>query len=216
MFMEVFLVSTALATLALAAMLSNLNMEMDPKTKDYKALTELVPLGLATLVLLITFCPFNFIYCSSRFFVLNCVFCCICAPLYKVQAIRSPEFYICYYGWGDFKHRQNTCKDSAICLHENSVHEAKYIFTSSAIAATVSTYWDIVIDWGLLQRHSKNTWLRDKLLVSQKNVYYGAMVALLISSEVALACRLGVEVAIVIGGQIVFLWRLMGNCYWAG
>ncbi|KAF9624823.1 hypothetical protein IFM89_014208, partial [Coptis chinensis] len=237
---EVFLVSTALATLALAAVLSNLDMEMDPKTKDYEALTELIPLGLVTLVLFITVCPFNFIYRSSRFFLLHCLFHSICAPLYKVtlpdffladqitsQAIRSLEFYICYYGWGDFKHRQNTCKDSgvyvtfnfiiatipywwrffqclrrlyeekdemqgynslkyfttivAVCMRtaysrQNTLTWKVMAFTSSAIAATVSTYWDIVIDWGLLQRHSKNRWLRDKLLVSQKNVYYGAMV----------------------------------------
>ena len=46
----------------------------------------------------------------------------------------------------------------------------------SAIAAIVSTYWDLVIDWGLLQRRSKNRWLRDKLLVPHKSVYFGAMV----------------------------------------
>ena len=46
----------------------------------------------------------------------------------------------------------------------------------SAIAAIVSTYWDLVIDWGLLQRQSKNRWLRDKLLVPHKSVYFGAMV----------------------------------------
>ena len=27
----------------------------------------------------------------------------------QVQALRSIEFYICYYGWGDFRHRKNTC-----------------------------------------------------------------------------------------------------------
>ena len=32
----------------------------------------------------------------------------------QVQAIRSLEFYICYYGWGDFKHRKNTCPDSGV------------------------------------------------------------------------------------------------------
>ena len=46
----------------------------------------------------------------------------------------------------------------------------------SAIAAIVSTYWDLVIDWGLLQRRSENRWLRDKLLVPHKSVYFGAMV----------------------------------------
>lgn len=47
---------------------------------------------------------------------------------------------------------------------------------SSAIAAIANTYWDIVVDWGLLQRRSKNLFLRDKLLVSNRNVYFVAMV----------------------------------------
>nr|POE46194.1 phosphate transporter pho1 like 3 [Quercus suber] len=46
----------------------------------------------------------------------------------------------------------------------------------SAIAAIVATYWDLVVDWGLVQRRSKNRWLRDKLLVPHKSVYFGAMV----------------------------------------
>ena len=50
-----------------------------------------------------------------------------------------------------------------------------WIFSISA--AVVSTYWDLVIDWGLLQRHSKNRWLRDKLLIPQKSVYFGAIVS---------------------------------------
>lgn len=49
---------------------------------------------------------------------------------------------------------------------------------SSSISATaISTYWDIVPDWGLLQRNSKNRWLRDKLLIPNKNVYYIAIVS---------------------------------------
>lgn len=43
---EVLLLSFCLATLALASVVSNLDMEMDPKTKDYKAVTELIPLVL--------------------------------------------------------------------------------------------------------------------------------------------------------------------------
>lgn len=50
-------------------------------------------------------------------------------------------------------------------------------WVTSAIAATIGTYWDIVIDWGLLQHQSKNRWLRDKLLISYKSVYFGAMVS---------------------------------------
>ncbi|TYJ00448.1 hypothetical protein E1A91_A13G086800v1 [Gossypium mustelinum] len=46
---------------------------------------------------------------------------------------------------------------------------------SSSVAVIVATYWDIVFDWGLLRRHSKNPYLRDKLLVPYKSVYFAAM-----------------------------------------
>ncbi|XP_068641344.1 phosphate transporter PHO1 homolog 3-like [Aristolochia californica] len=239
---QVLLLSTSLAVMALAGVLANLDMEIDPKTMTYKTFTELVPLGLVTIIIFIAFCPFNIIYHSSRFFLLHCAFHCICAPLYKVilpdffladqltsqvQAIRGLEFYICYYGWGDFKRRQNTCSTSTVystfnfivavipywirflqCLRrmveEKDIMQGynglKYFSTivavvmrtaydlnkglgwkvlagvTSAIAALVSTYWDLVLDWGLLQRNSKNRWLRDKLLVRHKSVYFTAMV----------------------------------------
>ncbi|KAI9159876.1 hypothetical protein LWI28_002771 [Acer negundo] len=241
-YMDVLLVSFGVAVLALTSVLMNLDMEMDPKTNDYKALTELLPLGLVLLVIVIVICPLNILYRRSRFFVLSCLFHCICAPLYKVslqdffladqltsqiQAFRSLEFYICYYGWGDYKLRQNTCKTNDVydtfyiivavipywwrflqCIRR--VYEEKdrmqgynavaYFMTivaistrsayslykgmgwkiiagiTSAIAAIYCTYWDLVVDWGLLQRHSKNRWLRDKLLVPCKTVYFVAMV----------------------------------------
>lgn len=47
---------------------------------------------------------------------------------------------------------------------------------SSGIATIFCTYWDIVIDWGLLRWNSKNPWLRDKLIVPNKAVYFAAMV----------------------------------------
>ena len=43
---EILLLSFGLAALALASVLSNLDMEMDPNTKDYKKYTELLPLNL--------------------------------------------------------------------------------------------------------------------------------------------------------------------------
>ncbi|XVE85823.1 hypothetical protein DITRI_Ditri17bG0122000 [Diplodiscus trichospermus] len=45
----------------------------------------------------------------------------------------------------------------------------------SAIAAIFCTNWDFVYDWGLLNRHSKNRWLRDQVLVPRKRVYFLAM-----------------------------------------
>ncbi|KAF5454752.1 hypothetical protein F2P56_024396 [Juglans regia] len=241
-YQQVLLLSFGLAALALASVLLNLDMERDPRTNDYKALTELLPLNLVLLVVIILFIPFNILYRSSRFFFLTCLFHCICAPLYKVtlpdffladqftsqvQALRSLEFYICYYGWGDYKRRQNTCKKSDVfntfyfivavipylsrllqCLRRlfeekdamQGYKGLKYFLTIvavsmrtaysldkglgwrtlawifSAIAAIVSTYCDLVLDWGLLQRKSKNRWLRDKLLIPHRSVYFGAMV----------------------------------------
>ncbi|KAF8369668.1 hypothetical protein HHK36_032307 [Tetracentron sinense] len=199
-------------------------------------------LGYRELVLVITFCPFNIIYRSSRFFLLQCAFHCLCAPFYKVtlpdffladqltsqvQAIRCLEFYFCYYGWGDYKRRENTCKTSIYntfyfivavipylsrflqCLRRlfeekdamQGYNGMKYFSTivavsmmtaynlqrkelvwrvlagiTSAIAAAYGIYWDIVVDWGLLHRNSKNRWLRDKLILPHKSVYFGAMI----------------------------------------
>ncbi|XP_002522477.2 phosphate transporter PHO1 homolog 3 isoform X3 [Ricinus communis] len=239
---EVLLFSFGIAVLALMSVLANLDMEMDPETKDYKPFTELLPLNLVILLLVLLLLPFNVLYRSARFFLLTCIFHCIAAPLYKVtlqdffladqltsqvQAIRSLEFYICYYAWGDYKLRENTCKTSDVyntfyfivavipywvrllqCLRRlfeekdimQAINGGKYFVTIAAvclrtayslnkgtswrvaawifsvIAALYGTYWDLVFDWGLLQRHSKNRWLRDKLLVPRKSVYFIAMV----------------------------------------
>ncbi|KAJ6891671.1 hypothetical protein NC651_025000 [Populus alba x Populus x berolinensis] len=239
---QVLLLGFGIAALALCSVHLNLHMEMDPKTKEYGEFTELLPLNVLIFLLIILLWPFNMFYRSSRFFLLTCIFHCIAAPLYKVtlpdffladqqtsqvQSLRSLEFYICYYGWGDYKHRQNNCKESPVfitfsfivavipywsrflqCLRRlfeekdpmQGYNGLKYFLTIvavclrtaysinkgdgwraiawvfSSIAAIIGTYWDLVLDWGLLQRHSKNRWLRDKLLVPHKSVYFGAMV----------------------------------------
>ncbi|KAL3636586.1 Phosphate transporter PHO1 8 [Castilleja foliolosa] len=129
-FREIFLLASGLLVLAFAAVLANLDMEMDPNTESFQTITELVPLFLViccAVVLVITFCPFNIIYRSSRFFLIRCVWRCILAPLYmvtfsdsfladqltsQVQALRILQFYVCYYGWGDFRRRSNTCPES--------------------------------------------------------------------------------------------------------
>jgi hypothetical protein len=59
--------------------------------------------------------------------------------------------------------------------------------SSSSIATIVNTYWDIVIDWGLLRRDSRNPWLRDKLSVPYRSVYFLAMVSYFVAYMCALA-----------------------------
>lgn len=48
----------------------------------------------------------------------------------------------------------------------------------SCFAAIYQLYWDIVIDWGLLQRKSKNPWLRDSLILKKKYRYFLSMVGI--------------------------------------
>ncbi|KAK6242715.1 hypothetical protein SCA6_008104 [Theobroma cacao] len=52
--------------------------------------------------------------------------------------------------------------------------ELKKGTVSSAVTTILSTYLELVMDWGLLRRHSKNAYLRDKLLVPHKSVYFAA------------------------------------------
>ncbi|XP_035551740.1 phosphate transporter PHO1 homolog 3-like [Juglans regia] len=58
-YQQVLLLNFGLAALALASVLLNLDMERDPKTNDYKALTKLLPLNMVLLVVIILFFPFN-------------------------------------------------------------------------------------------------------------------------------------------------------------
>ncbi|XP_011075648.1 phosphate transporter PHO1 homolog 10 [Sesamum indicum] len=239
---EVFLLGSGLAMIVLAAFLIHFHIKMDSTSQHYETYIELLPLGLVIVVIAITFCPFNIIYRSSRFFFIKCVFRCLCAPLYKVrlpdffladqftsqvQAIRSLEYYICFYGWGRLSQRLNRCSNHDLynvfyfivgvipywfrflqCIRRlfeerdfaHGYNGLRYFLTiiavvirtafelrkkvawklfalvSSAIAAIANTYWDIVVDWGLLQRKSENLFLRDKLLITHKSVYFTAMV----------------------------------------
>ncbi|KAL8035510.1 hypothetical protein ABFX02_12G101500 [Erythranthe guttata] len=239
---DIFLLSNCLAVAALATFLVHLHVKMDSKSQHYETYVELLPLGLIIVLVAITFCPFNVIYRSSRFFLIKCGFRCVCSPLYKVtlpdffladqftsqvQAIRSFEYYICFYGGGKLSRRLSNCNSHDIynvfyfvvavipywfrflqcvrrLLEERDIAHAynglRYFGTivavvirtayelrkgtlwkvlalvSSVIATIANTYWDIFVDWGLLQRKSKNPFLRDKLLVSHKNVYFAAMV----------------------------------------
>ncbi|KAK8522877.1 hypothetical protein V6N12_056570 [Hibiscus sabdariffa] len=238
---EVILLGTGLAVLALSCFLGNLYLDLGSKTQNLKTLTGLFPLGLVAIVLIILFCPFNIAYRSTRFFFIKSLFRCLCAPLYRVtlpdffladhltsqiQAIRSLDLYICYYGLGERSQRQSKCHGHGVynalyfviavipywlrflqCIRrwfeeKEAMHvynSINYILTivaviirgifelkkgmvwmvlalvSSAVAIVTCTYWDIVVDWGLFRRHSKNPYLRDKLLVPYKSVYFAAM-----------------------------------------
>jgi len=46
----------------------------------------------------------------------------------------------------------------------------------SCFATLYQLYWDLVVDWGLLQRSSRNPWLRDTLILKKKYIYFVSMV----------------------------------------
>ncbi|CAK9274625.1 unnamed protein product [Sphagnum jensenii] len=46
---------------------------------------------------------------------------------------------------------------------------------SSCFATLYQVYWDVVVDWGLLQQNSKNPWLRDNLILKRKYLYHISM-----------------------------------------
>ncbi|KAI7750441.1 hypothetical protein M8C21_004694, partial [Ambrosia artemisiifolia] len=194
-------------------------------------------------VILTAVCPFDIFYRANRFFLLVCLWHCICAPLYavtlpdffladqftsQVQLLRNLQFYVCYYGWGDFKRRNaETCNNSKVydvlfivtavipywirllqCIRRwndgrdstQALNGLKYFSTivalvtrtiysqkggiamkvisafTSGVATIFSTYWDIVMDWGLLTKNSHNPLLRDKLILPSRSIYFIAMV----------------------------------------
>ena len=62
--------------------------------------------------------------------------------------------------------------------HKHNVAMA-FWFLSHAISAIYTLYWDLINDWGLLKRKSKNFWLRDELIYGHglnNWIYYIAMI----------------------------------------
>ncbi|XP_077227434.1 phosphate transporter PHO1-like [Tasmannia lanceolata] len=47
---------------------------------------------------------------------------------------------------------------------------------TSIVATFYQLYWDFVKDWGLLNRKSRNPWLRDELILNHNSVYFASIV----------------------------------------
>ncbi|XP_031096737.1 phosphate transporter PHO1 homolog 1 [Ipomoea triloba] len=58
---------------------------------------------------------------------------------------------------------------------EKSVGWLCLVVLISSAATVYQLYWDFVKDWGLLQLHSNNPWLRNELMLRQKFIYYFSM-----------------------------------------
>lgn len=54
----------------------------------------------------------------------------------------------------------------------------RVLFMIASIIATIYTnYWDLCVDWSLLNKKSKNKWLRDKIILKNKSLYFIAIVS---------------------------------------
>ncbi|XP_010262370.1 PREDICTED: phosphate transporter PHO1 homolog 1-like [Nelumbo nucifera] len=58
---------------------------------------------------------------------------------------------------------------------EQSIGYLCLVVIISSVATVYQLYWDFVKDWGLLQFHSKNPWLRNELMLRRKIIYFISM-----------------------------------------
>ncbi|GAB2297090.1 Phosphate transporter PHO1 1 [Dionaea muscipula] len=58
---------------------------------------------------------------------------------------------------------------------ERSIGYLCLVVAMSSAATVYQLYWDYVKDWGLLQFHSNNPWLRNELMLHRKCIYYFSM-----------------------------------------
>ncbi|KAE8735834.1 EXS family protein isoform 2 [Hibiscus syriacus] len=138
------LLSSGFSLLALAGVISHLDMEMDPRTKSFRTLTELIPLFL--------------LICLRRLF----------EEKDTMHGLNGLKYFSTIVAVGTQTIYQHQAEKTTTWL--------VLAAATSGIATLASLYWDIVIDWGLLNRNSTNPWLRDKLVVPHKGVYFVAMV----------------------------------------
>ncbi|GMP46532.1 hypothetical protein CsSME_00014647 [Camellia sinensis var. sinensis] len=182
---DVLLLSFGVAVFAMAGALANLAMEMDPKTQRFQQFTELVPQALLGVTL-----P-EFFLADQLTKPAQSQFLCSLKYFHKNYSPKTLFFFSSkclrhLYEERDGMQGINALKyfSTIIAVTMRTAYELKQgigwktiAFISSLNAAIFGTYWDLVIDWGLLQKNSKNRWLRDKLLVPHNSVYFVAMVS---------------------------------------
>lgn len=71
-----------------------------------------------------------------------------------------------------------------VAFKNNSSQKWMTVFIASSTFATCyQLYWDVVVDWGLLQPKSLNPWLRDMLVLRQQSMYFISVVWCISSSS---------------------------------
>ncbi|GAB4828938.1 Phosphate transporter PHO1 1 [Ancistrocladus abbreviatus] len=236
---DVFLICTASMTAVVGVLFIHLSLV----AKGYLSTqVQAIPGLLLLCFLLLLVCPFNIVYRSSRYHLLQVLRNIVFSPLYKVvmldffmadqlcsqvPMLRHLEYVACYYITGSYKTqdygyciRTTHYRDLAYAISflpyywramqcarrwfvegktDHLVNLGKYVSAMLAAGAKVAyekertvgylclvvamssaatvyqVYWDFVKDWGLLQFHSKNPWLRNELMLRQKFIYYFSM-----------------------------------------
>lgn len=89
-----------------------------------------------------------------------------------------------WFDEGDIRHIANLGKyvSAMVAAGARLTHERQQtagwramVVITSTIATIYQLYWDFVMDWGLLQPHSRNPWLRDELILKHNIIYFLAM-----------------------------------------
>lgn len=94
---EVLLLAFSLSVLALASILANLDMEMDPVTEDYKPITELLPLGLVVVIIsliILFFCLIKMQFFKIRFLCFFIFAACDCDHAVPFQHLVPFESFL--------------------------------------------------------------------------------------------------------------------------
>ncbi|GMP46527.1 hypothetical protein CsSME_00014643 [Camellia sinensis var. sinensis] len=141
-------------------------MEINPKTQDYKAITELVPIRLLVVKLPDFFladqltskvnykhrqntCMDSGVYNTFYFIVATIPYVSRLLQKDGMQGLNGVKYFITIV---------------ALCMRidyslNKGVSWNILAWIASVIVVVFGTYWDLVLDWGLLQRKSKNRWL---------------------------------------------------------
>ncbi|KAK6152597.1 hypothetical protein DH2020_012236 [Rehmannia glutinosa] len=180
-FREIFLLASGLSVLAFAAVLSNLDMEMDPNTQSCASYNLL---------------SFEH-YISFKSFLSHsmCMAMHLGSPLQGIYAnyVTFSDFFLAdQFRLSEVYNFTSAIMDgvtsqgdqTVVALVMRTIYDLRrqmfwriMAASTSGITTIYNTYWDIVIDWGLLRKNAKNPWLRDNLLISNKAVYFVAIVS---------------------------------------
>ena len=122
-----------------------------------------------------------------------------------------------WFDEGDINHIVNLGKYVSAMLaagtkvayeNNNSPGWLSLVVIVSSIATIYQLSWDFVKDWGLLQFNSKNTWLRNDLILKQKYIYYLSMVCSQIINICIKTFKVKINISLTENQMLYRVWTL--------